>query len=76
MTDVGYDEQVHIAADISFAARQYLAQTYDKEWFHSEGCFLAKEIARFWESRVTWNKDTQKYDINGMLSFCVTKTCV
>lgn len=59
--------QLHITADISFAIRKHFAFTYDIDWLISEGCPLAIEIAKFWESRITYNETTKFYEIRGKL---------
>ena len=42
----------HISGDIAFAAYQYWKSTHDLEWLRTIGFPLAKEIAKFWASRV------------------------
>lgn len=59
--------QQHITGDISFALRQYLSLTHDVDFMKSEGCELALEIARFWESRVMFNHSSKLFDINRVM---------
>jgi trehalose/maltose hydrolase-like predicted phosphorylase len=59
--------QQHITGDISFGLRYYLALSHDIDFMKSEGCQMAKEIAEFWASRVTFNESTQLYDINHVM---------
>lgn len=59
--------QQHITADIGHALRNHFFTVYDFQWFRDVGCDLAYETSRFWESRVTWNDQTQRYDINGIM---------
>lgn len=59
--------QQHITGDISFAVRHYFALTHDIDYMKAEGCELATEIARFWESRVTFNDSTGFFDINQVM---------
>lgn len=59
--------QQHISGDISFGIRHYLFLTHDVQFMKSEGCEVALEIARFWESRVSLNESTRLYDINHVM---------
>lgn len=59
--------QQHISGDISFGLRYYLSLTHDVDFMKSEGCELAMEIAKFWESRVTLNESSKLYDINHVM---------
>lgn len=42
----------HVTADVSFAVRQYYAQTGDKVWLRAVGWPLVKGIAAFYAARV------------------------
>jgi protein-glucosylgalactosylhydroxylysine glucosidase len=59
--------QHHITGDISFAMQQYYAMTNDLEWFKREGCKMAAEIAKFWESRVKYDEKFDCYNINHVM---------
>ncbi|KAG5674373.1 hypothetical protein PVAND_004347 [Polypedilum vanderplanki] len=59
--------QQHISGDISFAMHQYFALTHDVEWVMKEGCEMAIEIAKFWESRVKFNEESGLYDIEHVM---------
>lgn len=67
------ENQQHITGDIAFAARQYLSATRDEDWLtqtqagtNYTGMDFLLEMARFWNSRPTFNATKQRYDINGM----------
>lgn len=47
----------HITADIAIAFWNYYRVTKDKEWLRNEGYKVMKEVADFWVSRVSENKD-------------------
>lgn len=47
----------HITADIAFAFWNFYRVTQDKKWLSEKGYPLMKEVADFWVSRVTENKD-------------------
>ena len=57
----------HIAADIPMAMMNYLAVTGDSEMMPSRGLELMVETARFWASRVTWNRKDECYEIRGVI---------
>lgn len=60
--------QQHITADIGHALRKHFFATHNNlEWFRQIGCDLAYGTAEFWASRVTWNENTHRYDINGIM---------
>ncbi|XP_055642613.1 protein-glucosylgalactosylhydroxylysine glucosidase-like [Toxorhynchites rutilus septentrionalis] len=61
------DYQHHITADVAYAVRQYFFATHDVQWMHVEGCRLAYETAKFWESRVEYNWTTDLYDIHRIM---------
>lgn len=67
------ENQQHITGDIAFAARQYLSATRDEDWLtqtqagtNYTGMDFLLEMARFWNSRPSFNATKQRYDINGM----------
>ena len=55
--------QIHVTADVSYSIRQYLYSTLDQEF--AQDYILPLEIARFWESRVRYNEDLDRYEIWG-----------
>lgn len=57
----------HITADIGHAVRQHFFATHDLIWLRQVGCELAYGTSQFWESRVTFNSSTNRYDINGVM---------
>lgn len=71
MVQPGYEYiahyQQHISGDISFGLAQYFSLTHGVDFMKAEGCELAIEIAKFWQSRVTFNETTQLYDINHVM---------
>jgi len=56
----------HITADIGIAFWNYYRVTKDKKWLIEKGYPLMKEVADFWVSRVTPNKDGS-YSINNVV---------
>ncbi|MEO0686254.1 MAG: glycosyl hydrolase family 65 protein, partial [Cyanobacteria bacterium J06649_11] len=57
------DLEIHINADIAYASWNYWQNTGDNQWMCDYGAELILDTAVFWESRVQWNEQRQKYDI-------------
>ena len=65
------ENQQHISGDISFALRSYMAMTQNFTWLkrpqpNNLPIDMAVNIAKFWESRPTFNETKGKWEINGM----------
>lgn len=56
----------HVPADVAFAVRQHLSATHDIKWFHSQGCEMAYQTARYWAKRVVYNATSELYDLSGI----------
>jgi kojibiose phosphorylase len=61
------DIELHISADIAYAAYQYHRVTQDDEWFIEKGAELILDTAKFWASRAEWNADKSRYEINDVI---------
>jgi trehalose/maltose hydrolase-like predicted phosphorylase len=62
--------QLHITGDIAFAARQYISATRDIKWLKKEkGNILIQNIAKFWASRISYNKTKRQFEIKGFNNF-------
>ena len=66
------ENQQHITGDIAYAARQYVAMTMDLDWLQqgqptgaASGNEFIVEMAKFWESRPSFNDTKGKWEING-----------
>jgi kojibiose phosphorylase len=57
----------HIAADIPMAMMKYIEATGDSRVLPDRGLELLVETARFWASRVAWNRKDGCYDIKGVI---------
>ena len=57
----------HITADIAYAAYHYYNVTHDEDFMREYGYELIFECARFWISRVKYNKNKRKYEINNVI---------
>jgi kojibiose phosphorylase len=61
------DIEIHISADIAYAAHQYWVATGDDEWFSRQGAELILDTARFWGSRAEWKPATQRYEYTDVI---------
>ena len=57
----------HITADVAYAVYQYYLATGDENFMSQYGYELFMETARFWASRVEYNKRTKKYGIKHVI---------
>ncbi len=51
------DLEIHISADIAFAAHQYWEATGDDDWYASRGAEMILDTAAWWASRAEWMAD-------------------
>lgn len=61
------DIEIHISADIAYAAHQYWQLTGDDEWFIAKGAELILDTAQFWATRAEWNAMTGAYEYNDVI---------
>ncbi len=64
----GVYREIHVNADIAIAQWQYYQATGDEAWLKSYGWPVIREIAEFWVSRVTFNKEQNRYEIHHVTS--------
>jgi kojibiose phosphorylase len=57
------DIELHISADIAYAANKYWQVTGDDAWMVEKGAELILDTARFWGSRAEWNPSKDCYQI-------------
>ncbi|NQS99875.1 MAG: glycoside hydrolase family 65 protein, partial [Candidatus Omnitrophica bacterium] len=57
----------HITADVAYAFFQYYNATGDEKFMRNFGYEVMFETARFWASRVEFNKRKKKYEINNII---------
>lgn len=58
------DLELHITADVAMGAYYYYVVSGDEEFMRKGGYELIFETANFWASRVTFNEERGKYEIN------------
>ena len=61
------DIEIHISADITYAAHQYWTVTGDDDWYAQKGAEIVLDTARFWASRAEWNAEAGRYEYNDVI---------
>ncbi len=61
------DIEIHISADIAYAAYQYWRISGDDAWFIEKGAELILDTAKFWASRAEWNAEKGYYEYNDVI---------
>lgn len=61
------DTEIHISADIAYAAYQYWRVTGDDEWLIERGAELILDTARFFACRAEWNEAAGRYEFNDVI---------
>ncbi|KPU26848.1 kojibiose phosphorylase [Caloranaerobacter sp. TR13] len=61
------DEEFHINSDIVFSIWEYYRATKDKDFLMNYGMEILLETAKFWISRVEYNIDMDRYEINKVI---------
>lgn len=61
------DIEIHISADIAYAAYQYWVASGDDEWLIEKGAELILDMAKFWAARAEWNAAQARYEYNDVI---------
>ena len=61
------DEQIHISADVAYAVWQYVRATGDEAFLADYGLEIICEAARFFASRVIYDRDRNRYELRCVL---------
>jgi len=61
------EQQHHIVSDIAYAVMNYWRATKDTAFMKQYGLELIFETARFWKSRVAYNKNLDRYEIRQVI---------
>ena len=64
--DTGKQEH-HITGDIAYGCYHYYNATHDERFLMDYGCEIFFETARFWASRVEYNKNRRRYEIRHVI---------
>jgi len=62
-----HKQEHHITADIAYAIYKYYIVSQDERFMQKYGYEMFFETARFWASRVKYNKKRGKYEIRGVI---------
>lgn len=62
-----HEMEHHIVADIAYAVYKYYQVTRDKKFMEDYGYEMLIETARFWASRVEYNKKKDSYEIKRII---------
>lgn len=57
------DYEHHVTADIAYGLYNYALITGDRNFMEQMGAEILLETARFWVSRMVWNKEKERYEI-------------
>ena len=61
------DEEYHINSDIAFGIVEYYRATKDSEFLVNYGVEILLDTAKFWQSRVEYNKGQDRYEISSVI---------
>ncbi|MFH1783605.1 MAG: glycosyl hydrolase family 65 protein [bacterium] len=61
------NEEHHITADVAYACYHYYNATHDEAFLRDCGYEILFETARFWASRVEYNRKKKKYEIKHVI---------
>jgi trehalose/maltose hydrolase-like predicted phosphorylase len=57
------EREIHVNADIAIAQWQYWLATHDRSWLRDYGWPVIRNVADFWASRASWNKEKRRFEI-------------
>ena len=57
------EREIHVNADVAIAQWQYYLASGDRAWLKQHGWPVIRDVARYWTSRVSWNRPRQRYDL-------------
>jgi trehalose/maltose hydrolase-like predicted phosphorylase len=61
------DIEIHISADIAYAAHQFWQATGDDDWMIAKGAEIILDTAQFWASRAEWNPERGRYELTDVI---------
>jgi trehalose/maltose hydrolase-like predicted phosphorylase len=62
------NSEIHVTGDVALAQWEYYLATGDKNYLKEFGYPVLRETADFWVSRVTYNKEKDRYEIHNVVS--------
>jgi protein-glucosylgalactosylhydroxylysine glucosidase len=60
--------EIHVTGDVALGQWQYYLATGDQNWLKEFGYPVIQQTANFWVSRVTFNKEKNRYEIHDVVS--------
>lgn len=60
--------EIHVTGDVALGQWQYYLATGDQKWLKEFGYPVIQQTADFWVSRVTLNKEKNRYEIHNVVS--------
>jgi kojibiose phosphorylase len=61
------DIEIHISADIAYAAHQFWRATGDDAWYAAQGAELILQTACYWGARAEWHPEVDRYELNDVI---------
>lgn len=61
------DEEIHVSSDVAFAFYEYCTITGDSEFYLNYAVEVIFEVAKYWSSRVVYNSENKRYEINSVI---------
>ncbi|MCP9847996.1 beta-phosphoglucomutase [Synechococcus sp. Lug-A] len=61
------DREIHISADIAYAAWHYWQTTGDDIWLRDYGAEVILDTAIFWMSRLEWKPERERFELDGVI---------
>lgn len=68
------DSEIHVNADVAIAQWQYFLATGDRAWVRTHGWPVIREVARFWASRASYDREHRRYAITHVTSVSESNT--
>lgn len=59
--------ELHIVSDVAYGVYYYYTTTGDEEFMDKYGYEIILDTAKFWQSRLEYNENLQRYEINGVI---------
>ena len=59
--------EFHISCDVAYAIYEYVRASGDTRFFRERGARMIIETARFWASRLEYNGELDRYELNGVI---------
>lgn len=61
------EEEIHVTACVAFGILSYVAATDDQQFMRDFGAEVLYQTSRFWVSRLEWNQDRDRFELNRVI---------